>query len=99
MKLPNGYGGISKLKGNRRNPYRVRKTDGWEIVDGKVKQKYINIGYFRTRQLALQALAEYNENPYDVNLSKITLEEVYDKWSDKKFEEVGESSIISYKAA
>lgn len=99
MKLPNGYGGIYKLKGNRRKPWRVRKTDGWEIVDGKVKQKFITIGYYETRPLAIKALADYNENPYDLDLSKTTLEEVYEKWSDVKYEEVGESSIIGYKAA
>ena len=30
MKNPNGYGGISKLPGNRRKPYRVRLTAGWQ---------------------------------------------------------------------
>lgn len=36
MKNPNGYGGISKLPGNRRKPYRVRLTAGWQYqTDGK----------------------------------------------------------------
>lgn len=99
MKLPNGYGSITKLSGNRRKPWRIRKTEGWEIIDGKVKQKYINVGYYETRPLAIKALADYNENPYDLNLSKTTLEEVYDKWSEKKYEEVGKSSVTGYKAA
>ena len=30
MKNPNGYGGISKLPGNRPKPYRVRLTAGWQ---------------------------------------------------------------------
>lgn len=29
MKLPNGYGSIIKLKGNRRKPYQVRITKGF----------------------------------------------------------------------
>lgn len=29
MKLPNGYGSIVKLKGNRRKPYQVRITKGF----------------------------------------------------------------------
>ena len=33
MKHPNGYGSITKLSGNRRNPWRVRKTDSWKVYD------------------------------------------------------------------
>lgn len=79
MKLPNGYDSISKLSGNRRKPWRVRKTDGWEIVNDKLKQKYVNIGCYETKTLALQALAEYNKDPYDLRTAVITLEEVYEK--------------------
>lgn len=40
MKNPNGYGGISKLPGNRRKPYRVRLTAGWQYqTDGKPTAK------------------------------------------------------------
>ncbi len=31
MKLGNGVGSVYKLSGNRRNPYIVRKTFGWDI--------------------------------------------------------------------
>ena len=31
MRLPNGFGSVHKLPGNRRNPYRVRITIGWKI--------------------------------------------------------------------
>ena len=31
MRLPNGFGNVSKLPGNRRKPYRVRVTVGWEL--------------------------------------------------------------------
>lgn len=43
---------------------------------------YSTIGYFRTRQEALQALADYNNNPYDLIMSKYTFSEVYQKWFD-----------------
>jgi integrase len=101
MRLPNGFGNISKLSGNRRNPWRVRKTDGWEInpETKKAKQKYITIGYYPTRQAALQALSSYNQGPYDLNAINITFEEVYNKWSEKKFTEISESNIKGYKAA
>lgn len=99
MKLPNGYGSISKLSGNRRKPWRVRKTDGWEIVGGQLKQKFINVGCFETKALALQALAEYNANPYDLHHDTITFEELYDRWSDEHFEKINDKGASDYKAA
>ena len=99
MKLPNGYGSISKLSGNRRCPWRVRKTDGWEIVDGNLKQKFINIGYYESKSKALQALADFNKDPYDLHHDTITFAEVYDKWSDKKFEGISYSNVKGYEAA
>jgi integrase len=101
MRLPNNYGGITKLSGKRRNPWRVRKTVGWATDENtkKVKQVYQTIGYFPTKQEAMQALAEYNANPYDINAKKITFAEVYDKWSDRKFENISQSNINGYKAS
>ena len=82
MRNPNGYGGISELGGNRRNPFRVRITAGWEYdkKTGKHKQKYATLGYFPTRKAAMIALAKYNESPYDIDASKVTFGEVFDKW-------------------
>ena len=101
MRLPNGFGGITKLSGKRRNPWRARITSGWEIDEDtqKAKQIYVTIGYYPTRQLALQALSEYNTNPYDLDANKITFAEVYDKWSDKKFEGISPSNVNGYKAS
>lgn len=75
MRNPNGYGGICKLSGNRRKPYRVRKTKGY---DENGKQIYETIGYYETRTKAMEALAAYNQDPYD--LSGKTFSEVYEKW-------------------
>lgn len=101
MRLPNGFGNISKLSGKRRNPWRARKTLGWEIDEKtkKLKQTYINIGYYPTRQAALQALSDYNTNPYDLQANKITFTEVYEKWSEKKFSEISQSNINGYRAS
>lgn len=101
MRLPNGFGNVSKLSGKRRHAWRARKTIGW-ILDEKtqkVKQTYITIGYYPTRQLALQALSDYNANPYDLDANKITFAEVYDKWSEKKFEGISHSNVNAYKAS
>ena len=101
MRLPNGFGNVSKLPGKRRNPWRARKTAGWTIdpLTQKAKQNYVTIGYYATRQLAIQALSEYNSNPYDLDANRITFAEVYEKWSEKKFEEISASNINGYKAS
>ena len=101
MRLPNGFGNVSKLAGKRRNPWRARKTSGWVIDEKtkKAKQTYVTIGYYETRQQALLALSEYNANPYDLNANKITFAEVYERWSEKKFEEISPSNINGYKAS
>lgn len=87
MRNPNGYGGITKLPGNRRNPFRVRITAGWDLTpEGKQKQLYQTLGYYPTRKEAMMALAEYNKNPYDLNNKKITFETCYNGWSPKHYE-------------
>ena len=95
MRLPNGYGSVYKLSGKRRNPFIARKTVGW-TAEGV--QEYITIGYYPTRQAALQALADYNQNPYDIKAS-VTFREVFEKWSDKKFQKIGLSNIHGYNAS
>lgn len=87
MKLPNGCGGVTKLPGKRRNPWRARKTKEW-IIDkecGKAKQLYMTIGYYPSRKEALEALMNYNQNPYDIETDSITFEEVFEKWSNDHF--------------
>lgn len=51
MKLQNNYGSISRLGGNRRRPFMIRK--GTKII-----------GYHATKADALQALADYNNGDY-----------------------------------
>lgn len=100
MKLPNGYGTVYKLSGKRRNPYMVRKTTGWTIDEnGAPIQNRVTIGYYPTRQAALAALAEYNKNPYDIESSTITFEEVYRKWSNEHFKEISPSGVRTWTSA
>ena len=87
MKLPNGYGSVTKLSGNRRKPYLARVTLGW-ITDeqtGKCVQNRVPIGTFKTKKEALQALAEYGANPYDIQNNNLTLAELYQKWTEAYF--------------
>lgn len=79
MKLPNNYGSISKLSGNRRRPYVVRK-------ESKI------IGYAATREEGLTLLADYNRNPWDIDRARITLQELFDLWKEKKSGKLGPSN-------
>jgi len=51
MKLPNGFGSVTKLSGKRRKPYIVRKTVGWHMDEekGKCVQEFAIIGYAATK--------------------------------------------------
>lgn len=82
------------MQGNRRRPWRARITVGF--AGGK--QQYKTIGYYPTREDALIALADYNKHPYDLD-SRITFAEVFDKWSETKFETISDSNIKGYKAS
>lgn len=95
-KLPNGYGTIYKMKGRRSKPYRAMKTDKWifDINTGKSKQIRFTIGYYATREEAMIALADFNENPYDIKTDNITFSEVYEKWSKNYFPTLSNPSSI-----
>ncbi len=94
MKLPNGFGSVYKLSGKRRNPWVAAKTFGWELNEktGKTKQVQKPIGYYSTRQEAMAALVNYNENPYDLNVERMTFSDVYEKWSDVHFQTLANDS-------
>ena len=45
--MPNGNGSVYKLSGNRRKPYVVRVTLGWDLSpSGKAVQHKKIIGYY-----------------------------------------------------
>ena len=90
MKNPNGYGTVTKLSGNRRRPYIVK-----EGTSGKQKP----IGYAATREEGLIMLAEYNNNPWDIEADKITFGELYKLWLDKRAVKLGRSNCASLKSA
>ena len=97
MRNPNGYGSIAKLSGNRRRPYWVRKAvTKWKDNGQPI---YETIGYYASRKEAMQALADFNENPYDVSQNRLTFAQVYERWSERKFEEISASAVRTYKSA
>ena len=79
MRLPNSYGSITKLSGNRRKPWMVRITQGWSFDETTFKKRQIMkvLGYYATRQEAMKALADYNDDPYDLNALTVTFDQCY----------------------
>ena len=74
----------------------VRKTAGY---NDKGQQIFTVIGYYETQEEALKALADFNSNPYDVNRSKFTLQQLYEEWSINVLPTLGSSRQRAYKAA
>lgn len=96
MKNPNGYGSVTKLSGNRRRPFWVRKTIGWNEKGYPI---YETIGYTVTREEGNILLAEYNNNPWDVDGAKITLNELFELWKEKKLPKLGKANQNSLRSA
>ena len=94
-RLPNGFGSVYKLSGNRRKPWAARKTTGWKDNGQPV---YTFVGFYATRAEALTALADYNKDPYDVHAATITFGEVYERWSAEHFPKISHSGVKSYQA-
>lgn len=84
MKLPNGYGAITKLKGRRRRPYMIR-------IKGSP------IGYTATRQEALDLLHEYHKDPVRFNRKETTFSEVYDLLVKYKSSVFSDKTMSLYK--
>ena len=102
MKLPNGYGSVHKLNDKkRRKPWRARITIGYVYDEEKDRQirQYKTLGYYETKQQALQALATYNENPYDLDTDKITFSECYEKWTEDYFQKITPSAKRTVESA
>lgn len=99
IRLPNGFGRITKIKGRLNRPYRAMVTIGKDEYGRPIGKLLQPKAYFRTYNEAYQALAEYNRDPYD--LSVTTLEDIYNAWSEKYFPTVAKSTreriVIAWK--
>lgn len=94
MKLPNGFGQISKLKGNLRKPYRVMITTGHDEHGKPISKLLKPEAYFETYNDAYMALIKQNENPYKVNRDA-TLKQVYEEWYEDHTKKVSDSRARS----
>ena len=102
-KLPNGFGCIRKLSGNRSRPFAAYpSTKEFHNNGSPVSQPAI--GYYEDWYQAFDALREFNSNPYDLVHKDITFTELFelyfkDKYIDNKKKKFSQSSIDSTKAA
>ena len=85
MKNANGTGSIYKLSGKRRNPWIVRVTTGYDKETKE--QSRITVGYYPSKAAAEKALADYRDDPYDIETGKKTFAEIYQMWYDDTFDE------------
>lgn len=102
MKLPNGYGSVYKLPGNRRRPWAVRITLSCQKdAYGKYHWKYKYLGYYATQAEALLSLAQFNAAPADglYSFSDITFSEIFEKWSMEHYPKISSSNIRGYNAS
>lgn len=89
MKLPNGYGTIARLSGNRRRPYAIK--------EGRTgKQKVI--GYATTQEEGLYLLAKYNRNQWSGTHQSFTFLELHELWEEKRACKLGVSNQKGLKA-
>ena len=80
MKRANGTGGITKLSGNRRKPWRASTSC---VINGiRFKE---DIGCYATREEALQALEDYNKGFTGSNVYFI---------SDGEFVKIGKANNV-----
>lgn len=93
MRLPNGFGQISELKGRRlRNKFRAMVTLSW-TTDGKPVRHIV--GYFPSYNEAYKALMEYHEKKDFAPNRDITMVTLFEEWSNIK--ERTQNSLHSWK--
>ena len=93
LKLPNGFGSITKRTDKpRRKPFEVRK---W-FSDAQAQKV---IGWFATYEEALAFLVEYNKDPSVYQADSITFEEAYALMAAERYPKIAAATANNYKAA
>lgn len=84
-KLPNGFGSIKKLSGNRNKPYAAYPPIA-EFKDNGSPVAVPAVGYYEDWYTAFDALREYNRAPYDLRNRDTTFKEVFQNYFKEKYE-------------
>ena len=99
-RLPNGFGQISEIKGrNLRKPFRAMVTVAKSETGRPICKPLKPESYFETYNDAYAALVEYNRNPYDLESEGMTMQQLYEIWSEKHFERIGDKSSVPLETA
>lgn len=98
-KLPNGYGSIKKLSGNRTRPYAAYPPTGKYLSSGENSPKLSAIGYYKDWYTAFDALSRYHQSPYDVQSRALSFADVYELFYKDKFGNMGKTLSVSSKYA
>lgn len=102
-KLPNGFGCIRKLSGNRSRPFAAYPpTKEFNLNGSPVSQPAI--GYYEDWYKAFDALRAFNADPYDLVHENITFAELFElyfkaKYIDNKKKKYSKASVSSTRAA
>lgn len=100
MKRANGTGCVTKLSGNRRNPWYAKAPAQYDketlkILPPKILSDNKGQKYFPDRFIPDELLAKYNRTHGNIDLDKsdYTFEQVYNEFSQKNFPTKEESTL------
>ncbi len=98
-KLPNGYGCIKKLSGNRTRPYAAYPPSNEisPLCDSPTKIPVI--GYYKDWYSAFDALNKYHHSPYDVTARGLSFAQVFELFYKEKFDSGKKELSVSSKYA
>lgn len=74
-RLPNQFGSITKLKGNRSRPFWVRSFTGYDEKGQAIRP---TVGFAASYEEALDMLITYNKKPYNLDYTSLTTEELFE---------------------
>lgn len=97
QKLPNGYGSIKKLSGNRSRPYAAYPPASDASKNGV--RSVPALGYYRDWLAAYEALSLYHREPYSSEKRKYTFQDIYELFYKEKFETARKVLSISSRYA
>lgn len=90
LKLPNGFGSVVYLGGNRRKPYGARVTTGWND-DGTQIRQYV--GYGETYNDGYQILCKFHNTPFNIQYKDTTVGGVYFLLEPIMYEQIGQPGM------
>lgn len=98
LRLPNGFGRITKIKGRVRKPYRAMVTIGKNDQGRPIGKLLKPQAYFDTYNDAYAALLEYNNSPYELT-NNLTFTQVYDKWISGHSKNITQATLVNIESA